>query len=582
MVNLNSEGSENSSSIELYLVKRDGWARIAELRLREENEKRAEKIRIITPTVLSSDNPLLNEIDFDLVPYSLKPMDAEKFVDLYREDKNFIVGSGLAPLSPKELVKCLTELRKKSIVKPLILTGIATPQNLPMLCYFGVDIFDDSRARIAAHEGYYLLENGAFKLEKLKELPCSCSACERVRNDFSELNAKEKTAFLIEHNVKKLQEQALLVRELIRSESLRNFVEARAKTSPELTVMLRLENRFYEKIHPRFKRSLVYMNTIESFRRPEVTIFLEKISEAYKPKTKTALILPCSARKPYLLSKTHRRILYAIGKLVDFVDEIIVSSPLVCPREFELTYPAQNYDTPVTGVWSAEEIDFVADKLAGLLQNFERIIAHVTGGYREVVERAVEIKGKSEIEVVYTAENGITGEALKNLRSVLEEVKEEVKDEADGADKPYEDYRKDRFMALFEAMFRYQFGVELDEFVEKGKVRGRYPNLELIDDETNKRQLRVDNLYGMLDIDLPLAKKLIERGIYVVELGDFDPKGTIFSAGVVEADDRIRPNDIVFFRNSRFYGVGRALMCGVEMVEASKGVAIEVRRKAPL
>ncbi len=550
--------------VEAYLIKRDGWARICEIRV--------ENRSITTPAVISLDGEksLLDKIDFDLVPYSLKALDEEKFKELYREDENFIVGTGLSVLSPSELVRYLIELRKKSIAKPLIVTGIATPQNLPLLCYFGVDVVDNSRVVMAAHEGYYLLENGFFPVEKLKGLPCLCKACERVRADFSNLDRKEKTEFLKEHNTLKLQEQARLLREIIRSETLRNFIEARAKTSPELTVMLRkAETDFFEEMYPRFKRSIVYMNTMESFKRPEVKYFLRRIADVYKPQTKTALLLPCTARKPYSLSKTHKRIFNGVGKLMSFVDEIIISSPLVCPREFELTYPAQNYDTPVTGIWSDEEIDFVAENLLNLLAGFEKIIAHVEGGYRRVVDK---VEREVESEIVYTSENGVTSEkSLRNLRRELEsEVTEKMTEN-----------KKDRFMAIFSSMFRYQFGLELEEFVKgrKVKVRGRYPNLELY---LKERILRIDNLYGMLDVDLGLAEDLIKKEVNLVEIDEFEPKGTIFSGGVVRADKGIKPNDVVFFRNSKFMGVGRALMSGKEMVEANKGVAIEVKRKKAL
>jgi|Deesub1362B_J571_1020462.scaffolds.fasta_scaffold00220_29 archaeosine synthase len=544
--------------VEVYLIKRDGWARICQMKVENHD--------ITTPAVISLDGKksLLGKIDFDLVPYSLKALNEEKFNKLYQEDRNFIVGTGLSVLSPPELVKYLIELRKKSITKPFIVTGIATPQNLPILCYYGVDLVDDSRVVMAAYEGYYLLETGSFLVEKLKELPCSCKACERVRANFPNLKREEKVDFLKEHNTLKLQEQARLLREIIRSETLRNYIEVRAKTSPELTVMLRKadETDFFERMYPRFKRSIVYMNTMESFKRPEVGYFLKRIAEVYKPQTKTALLLPCTARKPYSLSKTHRKVLNSIGKLVSFVDEIIISSPLVCPREFELTYPAQNYDTPVTGVWSGEEIDFVAENLLNLLIGFEKIIAHVEGGYRKVVEK---VEKEIEGEVIYTSENGVTSKkSIKNLREKLEEVRIETRD------------RKDRYLAIFNSMFRYQFGLELKEFIKGGKVRGRYPNLELY---LKERVLRIDNLYGMLDVDLGLAEDLVKKKMNLVEIGEFEPKGTIFSAGIVDADEEIRPNDIVFFKNDSFVGVGRALMSGEEMVEAAKGVAIEVKRK---
>ena len=44
-----------------------------------------------------------------------------------------------------------------------------------------------------------------------------------------------------------------------------------------------------------------------------------------------------------------------------------------------------------------------------------------------------------------------------------------------------------------------------------------------------------------------------------------------------KAYEKIRPNDIVVFYNDRYLGVGRALMCGREMVE-NDGKAVEVKK----
>jgi len=90
---------------------------------------------------------------------------------------------------------------------------------------------------------------------------------------------------------------------------------------------------------------------------------------------------------------------------------------------------------------------------------------------------------------------------------------------------------------------------------------------------------RVDTIYGMLDIYDDIARKLLNGGLYVVKIGDFDVKGTIFAGGVLEADERIRPNDIVVFYNDEIYGVGMASMGGGEMTESEKGIAVRVKRK---
>jgi archaeosine synthase len=537
---------------ETYLIKRDGWARVAEFRIDDES--------YLSPAVLGR-NSILERIELRFAPYSLKEFDRERFERLYFEDETFIAATGLSILPPKKIVKSIIELRTKDFTKPLLATGICTPQNLAFLVYLGVDFFDNSTALMAAHRRIYFYEEGFLNFDKMKELPCHCDACWRL-----EKSSREVTELLKEHNTLKLLEQAALVRELIREENLRNYIEAKAKFSPELTVMLREADKhpeFSEKMQPRFRRSTVLPTTMESFSRFEISYFLKRVAETYNPKTDYLLILPCSAKKPYLLSRTHKAVRNAIGKLSSRVDEIIVSSPLVVPREFELLYPAMNYDTPVTGIWTDDEVDFVAKHLSKLTEGFERVIAHVDGGYKKVVEKAC-----AEVEVVYTAEKGITSrESLRKLRRELEEL-------------PKTD--KDLYVSIFESMMRYQFGFipEVEGGADNLKIRGRYPNLEFY--RRKERIARIDMIYGMIDIDIPLTDVFIEKRINLVEIGDFEPKGTIFSSGVEWADSRIRPNDIVFFRNDNFTGVGRAFMSGEEMLTEEKGIAVEVRRKKRL
>ncbi|AGK60203.1 Queuine tRNA-ribosyltransferase, containing PUA domain [Archaeoglobus sulfaticallidus PM70-1] len=524
------------------LIKRDGWARIAEF------DFNGEKFQ--TPFVIDIENPpeFIDEI-INLVPYSIKELDPQAFEKFFVE-KEFLIASGLTAVPPSKVVELLIEIRQKSLTKPMIATAIATPQNIPLLCYFGVDFFDNAMAIASAHKGLYFHER-VLNFDSLDELPCSCEACRNL----------EGLELLKRHNTIKLEEQALLVRQLIRNESLRNHVEVKAKTQPELTVMLRIADRnydFFEKMHSRFKKSIVYPTTTESFTRMEVSYFLQRIKEVYEPETKVALLLPCTAKKPYSLSRTHKTILSHLGNLIKRVDEIIISSPLVLPREFELCYPAMNYDTPVTGHWSGEEIEFVAEHLSSLIDSFDYIIAHVEGGYKEVVREALDATGK---DASFTAENGVTS------KKSMERLKEELKN--------VEDCRKDRYRSLFEHMFRYQFDLDLKSLTKFSmNFKGRYPNIFATINRENA--LRVDTVYGMLDVYLPMAEKI---STYNVEIADFEPKGTIFSAGIEWADEKIRPNDVVIFRNSEFIGVGRALMSGREMMESNKGYAVSVKRK---
>lgn len=528
--------------------KRDGAARIASMG--------DHTLPLIIDFLQKDEFEFLQSIDFGMAPYSLSYMDDKRHQIMGSKDENVLVATGIKTLSPRQKVDALVSLRGKGWML-LYAPALATPQNVPLLVYLGVDVVDNILPITEGYNGVYMLSDTQLDVNSLKELPCNCPTCSSITaNELRDLELKEKGELLALHNTTLLENQLSLVREHIRADNLRNFVEWRTKTDPELTAML----RFADEQHlsgSLFKRSKALFTTLE-FNRPEVTSFFERSIEAYRPQGKTLVILPCTAAKPYLKSRTHS----TLRKRVNFkgVNEMIISSPLVSPREFELCYPVINYDTTVTGQWTGDEIGFVASKLASFISrgNFEKIIAHVDSTYRKIVEEAT-----TEIDVVYTGESGI----LNN--SSIERLKEEIESSPQT--------RFSLYRSMFEHMSRYQFGMELDG---NYKVKGRYPHLGLY--SGRERVMRMDVRYGMLDVDIPFASSLLEAGINTVRIDNFDPKGTIFAAGILEADSRIRPNDLVVFYNDNLFGVGLSHMFGKEMVDMHSGHAIKVRRKDKL
>jgi len=538
----------------IVLQKRDGLARNCKMNGRN------------TPFMINvekaDDRRLLDSIDTGLASYPLKFIDSSRYEVLKSFDENITVATGLKTLLPEKIAELIIELRSKDW-KPIYTTALATPQNLPILVYLGVDIVDNILPVISAYSGKYMLAESELNISSIKEFPCSCPICSsHSPEELREMNYAEISSCIAIHNTIALENQIKLVREQINMENLRNFVESRSKFSPELMVMLRVADKImsgYRRLSTcfqRYKSSKALFTTLE-LKRPEVMQFFEGCLRAYEPAGKTLIILPCTASKPYLKSRTHS----ILRRSVNFngVNEIIISSPLVSPREFELCYPVNNYDTAVTGYWSGDEIEFIAEKLSLLVLkgNFEKIIAHVDGGYRKVVERASEIGG---FEVVYTSEDRIL--SSKSIKRLEEEINES------------ERVKFRLYEEIFRHMVRYQFGIELDY---RTAIKGRYPELRLYSGE--KRLMWINKKYGRLEIDLPYAEILMKKKKYAVEIDDFEPKGDIFAAGVVEADSEIKPNDTVVFYNEKILGTGTAVMSGVEMVEVSKGLAINVRKK---
>jgi archaeosine synthase len=64
---------------------------------------------------------------------------------------------------------------------------------------------------------------------------------------------------------------------------------------------------------------------------------------------------------------------------------------------------------------------------------------------------------------------------------------------------------------------------------------------------------------------------------YIVEIGDFVPKGSVLAPGVIGASLQIRPGDDVLVKGPNAIAVGKAKMSGYEMTESTRGMAVELR-----
>jgi len=478
----------------------------------------------------------------------------------------------------------------------LWLPAVATPENFSLLAYCGVDIVDNALPLLEGYEGFYMLEEGKIRVSELRgELPCACEVCASL--DFSaerlqELPVEERQRKVARHNSLLLAKEVRKVRSLIQRGELREYVEMKVRSSPFLTAVLRLLDAnydFFEKRTPVARRSVMRANTMESLRRVEVRRFAARVLERFEPPSRSVLlILPCSAKKPYSLSKSHRLFESAVASsgFQAHIHEIILTSPLgVVPRELEVAYPAAFYDVPVTGYWDAEERSWVSACLRSYLEKsakkFNAIFAHFDGGsaYEEICREVADELG---LEIQFTCEEGeraVSKDALNRLRSEIEDFCT-----AEGLEKRHLS-ASERALFVVKALADFQFGKGVGEKLVEGSVcvSGKYPQISLAEGGGGERceLARVVPAYGLLALSVSGARKLekILGDAYKVEIGDFPlkAKGAIFAGGVLNADPQIRVNDEVIFRNNTTLGVGRAKMSGWEMTEAKKGVAVRVR-----
>lgn len=461
--------------------------------------------------------------------------------------------------NPRDLVNAVVGVRERTPPDTaLYAPALATPANLAFLIYLGIDLIDSTRAVADAHFGRYHTRDGVFAFDELTELPCSCESCKKLEDKDRQGTI---SGLLASHNLLVLEEELRAVREAVRRESIREYVERQVRVTPDLTAALRLldqEHRYLEARTPQSRHSTLFANTAESLQRVEVTRFAERVLRRYRaPLGDVLLLLPCSARKPYSTSRSHRLFAEAIRPWHRNLHELILTSPLaLVPRELEEVYPAASYDVPVTGRWDLEERAWLLGCLDAYLEKnrYKTVVAHLDGELEEAVK-------EHGIDAVFTG-GGTSGPALERLAAA-------AKDACSGT-KRLPDWRLQRYRAVA----GYYFGEGAGDALLAGKVTVRGRELQ----DERKRVLAASTPNGTLALSIEGARRIEPLGRYIVTIGDFVPKGSLLAPGVVDADEQIRPGDEVLIRGERAFGVGRAKMTGWEMVKSSRGVAAELRK----
>jgi archaeosine synthase len=532
----------------MFKVKvRDGPARIGLL-----------KERIITPTILFIDTPRFKSPDFAEAIISKKK----------RTDKPTLILEGLnsdicvlkKPFLKKSLLSFIIESREKSYQKALYLPGKADPSNIALLTYMGVDLFDSLQAILAARKGEILFPHGRYIFKELKEIPCSCPYCSS-QMDFLQL---------LNHNLLSMLNEIKQVRNSIRHGNLRELVELRVRANPSLAALLRMLDleyySFLEERVPVIRKGKLLATSKDSLFRPEVRRFRDRILKRYKkPRcTRVLLLLPCSAKKPYSFSKSHRlfqKVLFGL-KNPYVVHEVILTSPLaLVPREIELTYPASSYDIPVTGQWDEEEKKMIRTALKEYLDcnRYEKVVMHLNMDFiHDLLPNPY-----------YTCVDTPTSKrSLEKLSSVLKELTESYTPVS----------ALDRFYENVKSLACYQFGERnAEELLKESKIEGRYPYLKIM----GKSQLGVlTKERGLISLTLEGAKR-IKEGYWVKMEDDFSLKGSLLAPGVKDADESIRiGEEVVIFKDGEVRGVGVAEMNGKEMKESCYGEAVKIRHLA--
>ena len=265
-------------------------------------------------------------------------------------------------------------------------------------------------------------------------------------------------------------------RAAIQSGTLRELVEKQSLNSPRLVEHLRRHDALLIESAPLAK----HVDKSQRFRchssvsreDPIVQDWINRIESDYMPdelQRQTLVLLPCSARKPYSRSQSHRFFRSAIRDRT--VHQVIVTSPLgLVPRELEEQWPAAHYDVPVTGDWDDDELATIRRMVGNLVEKV---------GYKNVINHSgIEF----DFETIDTRPEGV-GASSKAACDVLRQAVESVANQHI----PEKKYLRSSFASLS----RWQFGT--DGWLDGLRVGGKPPRWMLMQGKQQMAQWHPDS-----------------------------------------------------------------------------------------
>ncbi|MGC8506061.1 MAG: DUF5591 domain-containing protein [Thermoplasmata archaeon] len=439
---------------------------------------------------------------------------------------------------PKIFMKELFEFHQKNNFKRLIYApGVSDPYVIPALLYVGISVFDDFLPRYESLKGIGYTPAG--------------------RDKSGVHTADENSRFT---------EQILdLGNRSIQNGTIREFVEKFSFSSKAIEIIRIADSDYYEQIEKHFPSRTDYImaNSIESLYRPDITRYRRRIAEVYrKPEVPdVALLLPCSARKPYSFSKSHKKIIEKIHDFRPYLHEIILTSPVgLVPRELEEFYPPAFYDIPVIGRWYEDEKVMINGLVSEYFSRnkYRAVIAYINDDL-QFIEDSVPADTSFIVGKVTDS---------RNLDVLLETLKDIVHGKPAGnVQRRYADFRN---------MAAFQFGYWIIPYLEKARITRSY-NQDMFTDG-NRTLLVYNSRLGKFTVNRSFAEAFLRENKFIVEIDDFKPTANIYAMGVNHATPDIRQEDeVVVVHDGEVRGVGIAKMPFDAMTNLKKGIAVKMR-----
>jgi archaeosine synthase len=462
---------------------------------------------------------------------------------------------------PEVLASAVTTMRSAVGWRPLIYApGVATPANLKLLCYAGIDIVDTLLTDMESFRGNSFVGGSLYRGEPFRLGLCHCSAC-----------VARSGSSIFEHNRLMMLDELNRTRVAVAEGRIREEVEKSSAGDAWNTEFLRHLDTGHFDYFERVAGNSGRINAISdiSLRRADIVRYTRRIMRGYRPPEgmRIAVLVPCSSTKPYLYSKSHRLFYDALSqsRAAPSIHMLTVTSPLgVVPEELETVFPAAHYDIPVTGLWSPDEMSRSVEMLIEIIRRgrYEMIISHLEDE-RDFINSALSAEG---IDYTDTSEGHTrTRDSLQRLASASLEMNQAAVG------------WKERNRNFAAGILAYQFGEGGRKLVEGADVRGKFPVLRIMKGETQLGMLT--DARGVVSLTIDGAERIRAHvKEYCIAMRNFRLRGNLFTVGVEKAGDAIRTGDEVIVENGdEVAGVGVARMSAWEMNSGLKGEAVRIR-----
>ena len=431
---------------------------------------------------------------------------------------------------PGKLPSALISLKHRFPGALVWAPGIGGPDNLAALVLMGVDLIDLARCHQASARGMLLTQNGP-----------------RPPLEHEETGLESQ----VYHMMKAIDE----VRASVLNGTLQTLATRASLSSPRLVEHLRLHQAKSAHQSGLLASHVPASHVLECFsphmlNDPVVAEWERFICEEYappEPVRKVMIFLPCSARKPYRLSKSHAQFLRAIQSTG--CHEVMMTSPLgLVPRDLEDVWPAANYDVPVTGDWSADELARVRRMLISFVAK---------GGYQRIINHTGMELDFLDVEVVNTrlGDGATQFDALQRLTSAVQDAVKnfDLKNQKNSF----------RLLEHYKSIARKTTGT--DGWLEGCKVKGKLPRWKLEKDGTQLAVWSIDrNGFSLARAAIDVLHS--NGALREVHLHpEVVWKGDVFAQHVASYDPKIcSGDDLRVLQNGDCIGLARALAPGWE------------------